>query len=268
MNIRLLGTGAADGIPGLYSDDRVSRHARSHGGMEIRTRSAALVDGILKIDFPPDTFCQLQRDRLDTRDWTALLFTHSHEDHFSVAEIQYALYPFTELEVLPFSIYGNAKIGQKLAERYPDWPIDYVEISSFCTYEHGSYTITPIKARHDMAEECLNLMIRGRERTLLYATDTGIWEDATFLFLAEHRLDCLVIECTEGLHDNDYFGHLNLSGLSIVLERLRASGTVHTGTSILTTHHAHTGAATHCELKDALAPLGAQPGYDGLVVEF
>ncbi len=268
MNIRLLGTGAADGIPGLYSDNRVSRFARAQGGKEVRTRSAALVDEVLKIDFPPDTLCQLQRDRLDARDWTALLFTHSHEDHFAVGEIQYTLYPFTELEELPFSIYGNAKIGHTLQDRYPEWPIDYVEMRSFCSYAHGPYTFVPIKARHDMTEDCLNLMIECGGKKLLYATDTGIWEDPTFVFLAEHRLDCLVIECTEGLRENDYFGHLNLTDLAVVLKRLRASGTVHSGTKVVTTHHAHTGEATHCELVKALSPLGAEPGFDGLVVEF
>src|SRR5579862_3057299 len=141
MNIRLMGTGAADGIPGLYADDRVSRFARANGGKEIRTRSAALVDGALKIDFPPDTFSQLQRDCLNARDWTALLFTHSHEDHFAVGEIQYTLYPFTELEQAPFTIYGNSTIGETLDDRYPDWPIDYVKMKSFCSYQHGSYNI-------------------------------------------------------------------------------------------------------------------------------
>ena len=59
MQVRLLGTGGSDGIPAFYGNDRVSAHARKVRGKEMRTRSAALVDGTLKIDLGPDTLCQL-----------------------------------------------------------------------------------------------------------------------------------------------------------------------------------------------------------------
>src|SRR4051812_21857635 len=107
MNIRLLGTGGADGIPAFCSDSMVSKWAREHGGKDIRTRAAALVDGDLKIDFGPDTQAQIQRDGLDPCDWTALLITHSDEDHLAVSELQYFLYPFNEHDNVPFAIYGN-----------------------------------------------------------------------------------------------------------------------------------------------------------------
>src|SRR5690606_11830913 len=86
MNIRLLGTGGADGVPALYSDSRVSLYAREHGGKDIRSRAAALIDGVLKIDLGPDTWSQLTREGLDARDWTALLFTRSDADHFAPDE--------------------------------------------------------------------------------------------------------------------------------------------------------------------------------------
>ncbi len=268
MQIRLLGTGAADGIPGFYSNDPVSMFARENGGKDIRTRSAALVDEVIKIDLPPDTLCQLQRDGLDANDWSALVFTHSHEDHFAVGEIQYALYPFTELYQLPFSIYGNATIREAFQDRYPDWPIDFVELDAFNTYRHAGYSITPIPALHKDDEECHNLLIQRDGKVLLYATDTGIWDEPTFEFLSKVRLDCLVIECTEGFRRTDYPGHLNLEDLGTVLERLRSFGAVPQSCPIVTTHHAHTGRARHCDLEKALKPLGAQPGFDGMVVNF
>lgn len=268
MQVRLLGTGAADGIPGLYGDNRVSRYAREHNGHDRRTRSAAVVDEILKIDFPPDTLCQLQRVAIDARDWTAILFTHSHEDHFAVSEIQYFMYPFTEFEQLPCSIYGNSTIGRILAQRYPDWPIDFVEMRSFCTYSHSSYRITPVLAHHQIEEECLNLLIEREDKTLLYATDTGVWSEKTFTFLRDYRLDCLIIECTDGFVSSGYEGHLSIETLAQVLKRLRTQGTLDSHSRVVTTHHAHTGDATHDELREALAPLGAEPGFDGMIIEF
>jgi len=267
MKIRLLGTGGADGIPGFFINNEVSTYAKKHGGKDIRTRSAALIDGCIKIDLPPDTICQLHRDRLDASDWTALVFTHSHEDHLAISEIQYALYPFTELEQLPFTIYGNSKIKQMVRARYPYWPIEFVEMCSFGEYHHADYKITGLPANHEDAEECLNLLFERDGVNLLYATDTGIWHDPTFEFLASKRLDGLVIECTEGFHDSSYLGHLNIARLAVVLERLNAQGTIGPNTQVVTTHHAHSGLATHAQLECALKPLGAVPGFDGLVVE-
>src|SRR3954467_14394138 len=98
MKIRLLGTGGADGIPALCGKSQVSDYAREHGGKDVRTRAAALVDGELKIDFGPETLPQIRREGLDATAWTAALFTHSDEDHLAVSEFQYFLYPFCDNE--------------------------------------------------------------------------------------------------------------------------------------------------------------------------
>jgi phosphoribosyl 1,2-cyclic phosphate phosphodiesterase len=50
MKVLLMGTGGADGIPALYGNDRVSKFARANGGKDLRTRSAALIDGVFKLD--------------------------------------------------------------------------------------------------------------------------------------------------------------------------------------------------------------------------
>ena len=48
MNIRFLGTAAAEGIPGIFCQCPACRAARAAGGRELRTRSGAIVDGRLK----------------------------------------------------------------------------------------------------------------------------------------------------------------------------------------------------------------------------
>ena len=131
MTVRLLGTGAADGIPGLYSGCRVAQYAREHGGKDVRSRCGALVDLGIKIDLPPETRHQLWRDGLDARDWCALLFTHSDDDHFALAELQYALYPFNDMDHLGFTVYGNEEVCRRLRERYPNWPMEIVQTRSF-----------------------------------------------------------------------------------------------------------------------------------------
>ena len=56
MVIRYQGTGAYEGIPALFCPCDTCREARKAGGAEIRSRSGALVDGTLKLDFPPDAY--------------------------------------------------------------------------------------------------------------------------------------------------------------------------------------------------------------------
>ena len=55
MKIRYLGTAAAEGWPALFCSCPICTHARTQGGKNLRTRTQAILDGELLIDFPPDT---------------------------------------------------------------------------------------------------------------------------------------------------------------------------------------------------------------------
>jgi phosphoribosyl 1,2-cyclic phosphate phosphodiesterase len=140
---------------------------------------------------------------------------------------------------------------------------------SFVPVDCIGYRVTPVRAKHGAdGEDAHNLIIEQGGRSMLYATDTGIWEEPTWEFLADVRLDALVLECTEGFVLTPYNGHLDIEEFRYVLARLRQNGTVDSGTKVVTTHHSHNGEATHAELEEALGPEGVVIGYDGLVVEF
>lgn len=268
MVIHLLGTGGADGVPALYSESRVSKHARQHGGKDVRSRASAVVDGVLKLDLGPDTWHQVTREGLDARDWISVLFTHSDSDHFAIEELQYALYPFNEYEAAGFTIYGNEVVTARIAERYPDWPFEVVQTKMFCPVKQAEYTITPLMARHMQYEEAHNFIIQDQSKSILYGTDTGIWAEPTWSFLLDHKLDCLVLECSEGFVLTPYNGHLDIEEFKSVIDRLHKQGTIDPSTKVITTHHSHNGDATHDELERELGPLGVTIGYDGLKVEF
>lgn len=264
MNVRLLGTGAADGIPALFAESRVSDHARRHGGKDVRSRTAALIDGCLKIDLGPDTFAQIVRDGLRPSDWAAVVFTHSDADHFSVRELQYCVFPFTADLYGPFAIYANEAICDEIDLHYPDWPLEVHRTRSFCPFPIADYLVTPVRAYHSAGEDCQNLLIERDGATFLYATDTGVWREESWGFLEARRLDGLVLECTNGMSRSSYWGHLNIEECVGVVERLRAMGTLKPGAPVYTTHHSHEGEMTHDELAAALGPHGIQPGHDGL----
>ncbi len=183
MTIRLLGTGAAEGIPAFYSNGEVSCYARKHGGKDVRTRCGALIDGTMKIDLPPDTLLHIHRDRLDATDWTAMVFTHSDDDHFAPEELQYCLYPFSEMDFLTFTIYGNDGIVGRLRKMYPKWPMDIVQTRSFQPFLHEDYKISPIHANHKLEEDAQNLNFStGRQNPALCHRHRGVVRTLLGLF--------------------------------------------------------------------------------------
>jgi phosphoribosyl 1,2-cyclic phosphate phosphodiesterase len=127
--------------------------------------------------------------------------------------------------------------------------------------------MTPLKANHQEDEESLNYVIERDGKSIVYATDTGVWSEETWDFLKGVRADALVIECTEGLAPTAYWGHLDVPEAIEVVGRLRREGILKEGAFVSTTHHSHNGQATHAELEAALNPHGIQVGYDGMEFE-
>ncbi|HJP82528.1 MAG TPA: MBL fold metallo-hydrolase [Fimbriimonadaceae bacterium] len=265
MTIQLLGTGAADGVPPLFTPNRLGSRSFGPDSKDYRTRASALIDDCIKIDLGPDTLAQNQRFQIDPNLWEAIVFTHSHEDHFTVSEIQYALYPFNMNEYTPFTVYSNSTVKRLIELRYPDWPLDLVETKLYETITICGYQMTPVRAKHAEPEECQNLVFEKDGKVFGYMTDTGIWPEITWDYISGVKFDAMVIECTDGLCDSGYDGHLALWELEGVLERLHKQGSISKGVPIFTTHHSHLG-GSHEELVEAMKPLGAAPGYDGLKI--
>ena len=82
MKITYLGTAASEGLPAPFCTCPVCQKARQEGGKSVRTRTQALVDESLLIDFPPDTYLHWLRNNFDFLKVTDLLVTHSHMDHW------------------------------------------------------------------------------------------------------------------------------------------------------------------------------------------
>src|SRR5204862_8185432 len=137
-----------------------------------------------------------------------------------VNEIQYSLIPFNDNEFTPFTIYCNATVKYLIEARFPDWPIEIVHTKLFETISIGNYRMTPVRAKHAEPEECQNLIFEKDGKTFGYMTDTGWWPDETWEYLSGVKLDAMVIECTDGLKDSGYDGHLALCELAEVLDKL------------------------------------------------
>ena len=269
MRIQLLGTGAADGWPSLFCRCDACRGAREQGGKNLRSRSSAIVDGLLKIDFPPDTLHHVLTQNLDLSRVEHLLFTHGHADHFAVDELQYLSWMFLPYEVeRPLHVVGPRDVLRRI-QATPDYaslPLRLEAIAARQTAACGEYTVTAIEAAHAEQMECLNYLIARDGHTLLYATDTGWYAEETWQFLEARRLDGVVVECTKGPEEGGYMAHLSIPQVIAFRERLLASGALAPDAPVVTTHHSHLGGLLHEELEQRLNPHGIQVGYDGMTL--
>ena len=86
MKIKFLGTAAAEGVPALFCHCPICMESRKLGGKNIRSRSQAIIDDTLLIDFNADTYWHSIVHNVDIPSIRNILITHSHEDHLYPAD--------------------------------------------------------------------------------------------------------------------------------------------------------------------------------------
>ena len=293
VNIRFLGTAAAEGIPAIFCQCPVCRAARAAGGRELRTRSGAIVDGHLKLDFGPDSCVQAQRCGLDYGAVESVLVTHSHFDHFSVGELEFRSGDFCHGpdggplgRTLTF--YGDSEVCRMVREN-TDPSQGLVACRQMVPFEPvdvEGYTVTPLEAVHcwsrDPApfpvvwegrtvyryEDALIYLIEKDGASLLYAHDTGEFTDTDMEFLAGRRVGLISLDCTAAafrLDYNDWMGHMSYDGCLRMRDRLLACGAADSATVFAANHFSHNGYTTFEDMERLLP--GFVVSYDGLTLE-
>ena len=81
MKIKYLGTAAYEGVPSPFCGFRVCKLSRELGGRNMRSRSQALINDELLIDFNGDTVWHYHKYGFDWEKIGDCLITHSHCDH-------------------------------------------------------------------------------------------------------------------------------------------------------------------------------------------
>ncbi len=268
MTIHLLGTAAAEGWPAPFCTCEACTAARREGGRNIRTRSGALIDSDLKIDFNADTVMQLQRDGRSLERLQTIVFTHQHADHIVPTELGWMRHPFTNTPLPgPVAIYGNGeviKLIRAAAQEEGDVGPLLHELRPFEEVVTPSGdTILPLPADH--VEGALVLRITRGGRTLFYGHDSGLYPEATLEALSDGIvLDLALMDCTNGAVTSSNRGHMGVDGVVRMTEELRRRGAVTDATRVVATHFSHNGNALHAELERMFAPHGIEVAYDGI----
>lgn len=274
MNIKFLGTGAAEGIPAIFCNCSVCKYARKSKGRNIRTRSQALIDNNLLLDFGPDTYWHEVTYGLNLAEIKHCLISHTHSDHLYVEDIKNRRKSRANLpeDSHPLCIYGGEGVKDLLLkdnEKHvtKDARVLFFELTPYCTTTIDNYFITPLPAVHK-TETPFVYVIQKNEKTLLYGHDTDIFDEQVFDFIRKKnfRFNCVSLDCTEGRKQISYRGHMNFERILTMLEHLRSCGAVGEFTKKIANHFSHNGLVNY---DDALVwgqENGIEIAYDGMEV--
>ena len=276
MKIKFYGTAAAEGVPALYCDCPICEQARKLGGKDFRTRSQAMINDDLLIDFPADTYMHVLRDGLPLHKIYDIIITHSHSDHLYPVDISMRAPGYANLkDNRPLNVYGSSVVANALRANAKNKSIEEQgilkihEISAFVPFSVNGYTITPLMADHKGAEQALIYLIEKDGKTVLYAHDTGMFPDETMEYLKTHKphVDFATFDCCFSLIPNE-IGHLGFDNVVAMRERLQAIGVMTESTVCCVNHFSHNNGQLYQDMEAHSSKYGILTSFDGMEVEF
>ncbi len=275
MKIKYLGTAAAEGIPGLFCNCRVCQNALKVRGKEIKTRSQAIVDGELLIDFPTDTYLHILNYGLDLRGIHHCIITHSHADHFNPGDFWCRFEGIAhDIGDEPLHVYvtnaGYEQAQREFGTGFDNDRVKFHKVTPFSEFDIGEYHIIPMAADHAPHTDPVIYIVEKGGKSLLYANDTGIFPESTWEYLKSYKgkFDFVSLDCT-GMALKGWRGnHMALDTNKEVYDRMVEMGLCDESTVAYVHHFSHNGALTHEELVFEAGKLGFGATYDGLEVEF
>lgn len=272
MHIKILGTAAAEGFPGMFCECDTCKRARAAGGKNIRARSQAVIDDTILIDFGPDTMMQTLKGALDLTKIKHIFITHAHRDHLDVDDMENRTTGFCTIpNKKPLDVYamkGSIDMMRARSEKFQE-AYTLHELKPFEPFAAGDYTVTALKAAHDPKSDPVIYLFSKDGKTFFYATDTGSFPEETLAYLKENavHIDAVTLDCTAMLLPGWANAHMGLEMNIQMVEKLKEFGMIDESTQIYVHHFSHNGGATHDEFVPIAAKHGFGVTYDGMEIE-
>lgn len=265
MYITYHGTAAAEGAPGIFCECDFCRYAKAAGGKEIRTRPGSMIDGVLKLDFGPDSFAQMLSFGEDYTKLEHILITHSHEDHLAEMNLSMVRPGFSKTTRV-LTVYGNEKVGERLKKYLRKDKLHFVQLELYKTYDIAGYSVTPMEAVHALGsgEVPFIYLIEKDGKRLLYGHDTDIFPDSVMEFMKGKRCDLISLDCTDGVKVVNYKGHMGIADNLLMREKLISIGAADENTVFVANHFSHNALVPYEQLEKLLP--GFAVAYDGMTL--
>lgn len=286
MKLTFLGTGAGEGYPGYWCECPHCTYARKHRGKNLRTNSSMVIDEELLIDIGPSCFDNAARFGVNLSKIKTLLVTHPHEDHLQPQHLYWrntdeSLLPLTYVEKMrhggprftdipQLNIYGNSFVMETLGKSLDDMEelkINLHEIKEGKEEKTDGYRILPVRGNHGSQQGFSHsYIIQKDEKTLLYALDSGSYDEDQFALIQEYQYDAVIMEGTTGLNEQ-YGGHMCLMNNIRIRDRLKENKCLRENSRFLLTHLSPHWCPPHDWYESIVASEGLELAYDGLQIE-
>lgn len=286
MKLTFLGTGAGETYPGYWCECPHCTYARKHRGKNLRTNSSMVIDEELLIDIGPSCFDNATRFGVNLSKLKTLLVTHPHEDHLYPQHLRWrntdeSLLPLTYVEKMrhggprftdipQLNIYGNSFVMETLRKSLDDMEelkINLHEIKEGKEEKTDGYRILPVRGNHGSQQGFSHsYIIQKDEKTVLYALDSGSYDEDQFALIQEYQYDAVIMEGTTGLNEQ-YGGHMCLVNNIRIRDRLKENKCLRENSRFLLTHLSPHWCPPHDWYESIVASEGLELAYDGLQIE-
>ena len=273
MKLTYFGTAAAEGMPAIFCNCDYCKEARALGGKNVRTRSQALINEDLLLDFPADTYFHFLTNGVDGDRIRYLLITHSHPDHCYPEQLELRKKPFAHaMREKNLEIYCGEGTFEKLKSAPVAPSVIYQKMTAYEKHQLGNYTVIPLPARHHEGDGAFIYIITDADgASLLYAHDTGYFYDEVLQFIEKEgfRFDCVSYDCTNvDIRVSDSGGHMGIDNISRLSKRLAEMGAVDANTVEIINHFSHNANPLQHVLEERVKDYGWLVAYDGMQIEF
>lgn len=250
--------------------------ARRSGGKNIRTRSQALLDDTILIDFPADTYFHVITHGINLEKIKHCIITHPHSDHFYPSDLEMRGIGFAVTNNNPLNFYGTQIVFETVNQFISEYNLKNDNrimshlVIPYKPFFIEDYQIIALPADHTEDIFPVVYIIIKNNTCMLYAHDTGIFEDTVWNWLKSSRIrfDFVSLDCTAGLLTGWEHGHLGLDTCAVFAERLEKSGAADSNTKYCINHFSHNCLADYDEILPKASKLGFDVSYDGKIIYF
>ncbi len=263
VEVLLLGTGAADGIPNPFCRCATCTDHRERG--ELRTPTSVLIDGRLLIDPGPGGAAAgvALRPRPHRPASPCSPATPTATTSTRRCCMHHSWVTQSPLEVVgpePVVAWSRQWLdGDQTA-------ITFRSVTAGDTIDVAGYRVTVLAANHEAFGEACCYLIEDDSASVLYATDTGLLpERRRWPRSPARQVDLVLLEETFGPAPTRAIATCTWPRSAETVARLRELGVVTEGTRVVAVHLAHDNPPL-AQLGAELAEFGAEVLPDGTVI--
>ncbi len=285
MKFQYFGTAAAEGIPGVFCNCPVCQEPRVKKGKHYGTRSQAMLDDTLLVDFNADTYAHALAYGINLSELEHVIITHAHEDHYYPTEFFNRQEGFAKGMKYPtLTVHGSQDVAEFA---HAEWTalnvanpyrleetkrVAFDILKPYETKEIAGFNVTALPATHGTPHPYVYIIEKGG-KTVFYFNDSGYLKDEAMAYLKEKKIkfDLVSYDCTWGKNSaggSAYTSHLGLPEIVDMRKRLIENGNYKDTTISVITHFSHNIPNVG---YDDMLPLAKENGfelsYDGMIIE-